>query len=435
MRGALSLCLAGALAASAADPLETLVELHRTLDLGLWNARIEALYQAGELRRDGLPLLRYASEDADWQVRLTAVHFLGKTGPDAAPILASLIKEEACPNVRISALRFLSSLGEQGEPYFSSVLTSEDKRLMEEKPDRYGAENMGKPLAIDTPNGMTREFFEGGLDLRVCASSEHSGHRDAAWDPGGVAREDPFAEADSTAAALAAASRPVEHAASGWPGAPQSSLGIPGLPSRPGVAPPETSVPELKRPNAELDLLVAPGQTQTLAPGAKNPARPESTLAPGGPADIPDRKIPSATVTPPMTGKKESLPPVPMLPEREKAPPPDARIVRDAGTGKVETDTIPVLIAKLSSPDAPQRALVADILGNRGAKAEPAVPALRKALKDPDRRVRASAALALGNMRTSGEGVAEDLQRAAKDKNEDVRFSAQLALGRIASKR
>src|SRR3989344_2863929 len=131
-------------AAAAAD-----VEKQRAnLDYGLWSNRVRALYDLGEEGKDALPLLIYSSDDADWQVRLTAVHFMGKIGPAAAPALGDIVRVEPCPNVRVSALRWLTGMGPAGAEVLRSVLTPEDEREMENLPDRYGTERMGRPLII-----------------------------------------------------------------------------------------------------------------------------------------------------------------------------------------------------------------------------------------------------------------------------------------------
>ncbi|MDD5304762.1 MAG: HEAT repeat domain-containing protein, partial [Elusimicrobia bacterium] len=166
------------LAAAAAPSAEDMESRRRMLDFGLWNNRIHALYDAGDLGRDGLPLLSYASDDADWQVRLTAVHFMGKLGPDAAPALGAIVRVEPCPFVRVSALRWLTGMGPAGREILKGVMTPEDENEMESIPDRFGTERMGKPLVIDAPGGaMTSDFFDHGLDLRVCASSEYANRR------------------------------------------------------------------------------------------------------------------------------------------------------------------------------------------------------------------------------------------------------------------
>ena len=169
-----ALLCAAADAQPAADQSQEpmLAALKSRLDYGLWGDRMHALYALGDLGRQALPLLSYATEDADWQVRLTAVYFLGKAGPEATPALAGLAREEPCPFVRISALKWLSGLGEEGRARYSALVTFEDRDLLAALPDRFGTQQMGRALSIDTPDDkMTSDFFNGGIDLRVLRKS------------------------------------------------------------------------------------------------------------------------------------------------------------------------------------------------------------------------------------------------------------------------
>lgn len=443
------LCLLS-LTAAAQGPLSPArpQEAKRVLDLGLWNARIQALYDLGEQGRDALPLLAYSSDDADWQVRLTAVHFLGKIGPEAAPALAAIIRVEPCPNVRVSALRWLSGMGRSVRPLFETLATPEDLAEMEREPDRYGTERMGKPMVIDAPDGMTAEFFNGGIDLRICASSEHSGRRGRRLES--RSRDDssvvvtppvPVAKREAVARAL----------------------------------PPAPETPRQKRLNRELDSLLAPGTQESLPaqpsldalrraadgpggfaktvrsssapPGIAGPrstpeGMPDSPLlaqapvhAPAPPRfEVPPAATPiAASAVRPARKPEEKMPDSPLLPAPIAPAQPQIGFEADAGTGKPALDPVPLLIAQLSDPEPRRRARAADELGKRGEAAEPAVPALRRALGDRDRRVRASAVLALGGVARTPP-VQEDLRRALRDKDEDVRFSAAIALERSASK-
>ncbi len=84
---------------------------------------MHAVHAAGERGLDGLPALRYATEDADWQVRLTATHFLGRAGAPAAADLGEVLKYEPCRHVRLTALHWLGSLGKDGEAVLRDVLS------------------------------------------------------------------------------------------------------------------------------------------------------------------------------------------------------------------------------------------------------------------------------------------------------------------------
>lgn len=413
MKVALAALLALCAAAHAADA----GRIRGLLDRGLWNSRIQTLYELGDNGAEALPLLIRASDDADWQVRLTAVHFMGKLGAPAAAALGEIARVEPCPRVRVSALRWLEGMGAAGQTVLKDVLTPEDAREMESLPDRFGTERMGKPLAIDPPGGeMSPEFFDHGLDLRACASSEYANRRDRREAPGAAVEDEP---------------------------APQSFEVVTTPPVRlgPPVPPKPESLPE--GPPAEHMAVI---ETEIPNPGPKAWERkaPE-TMPPGPPgfeprvAAPPEARAAAAPARRPVAGAEPKAPPPPAetMPAagpgmNRAAPVPGAAgLVADAGTGKAENDPVPELIRRLSSPEPRVRARAADELGKRGAAAAAAAPALRRALKDRDRRVRASAVLALGGVAGPSSSVAADLRRALRDKNEDVRFSAVIALERL----
>ena len=456
------------LACTAAAQVQTpqpakakLAEYKWTLDYDVWPHRISALYGLGELGRDALPLLCYAADDADWQVRLTAVHFLGKAGAEAVPALAEVARQEGCPHIRLSALRWLASLGEAGQAVYRSALTPEDESVLEKMPGRAGLEDMGRPIGMDPAGELTAMFFNGGIDLRVCATSEYSGrYRKEALCP--QPQAEPPAPKEEIAMVLPTALEALP--------SPPAALDLP-APTRPA---PETRAQ--KRLNKEVDKLLALGEPQSLPAAGPGLARSAPTQAEPGLQSLPARRLePSAIASalgqreelpagPPGAeprqvlpgsadiaavsgrslstaadsaplGQREEFPAGPAAPYHEAAAPGKTEIAADAGTAKPENDPVPALIKALSRGDARRRARAADELGKRGAAALPAVPALRRALKDRDRRVRASAALALGGVGASDENIIADLTRALKDKEEDVRFSAGLALNRLRWKR
>lgn len=445
-----------ALSARAADT----EKLRAALDYGLWNHRVQTLYDVGEEGRAGLPLLIYSSDDADWQIRLTAVHFMGKLGAPAAEGLGDIVRVEPCPLVRVSALRWLSGMGPAGEAVLKQVMSPEDEREMEVIPDRYGTERMGKPLIIDAPGGsMTAEFFDHGLDLRVCGSSEYANRRKRrrgpasaeparAEAPPSAGPEEEAPSPDSFEPVITASVRPA--------GAPERRLErLPDMPPSEPVALIETQPPVPGRPKRvrlpEEDMPPAPKAAPRRAPesdiAAVRAAGAPETLPPAGPGLQPregwdpevdysaasERRLIKAEVPAPRARlpRAESFPAAGPGLHHEPAAPGEAGLVDDAGMGKPENDPVPELIRRLSSAEPRARARAADELGKRGPAALPAVPALRRALKDRDRRVRASAVLALGGVAGSVEGVAGDLRRALRDRNEDVRFSAVIALGRL----
>jgi hypothetical protein len=110
---------AAALLASPASGAES--ELQRRLRAGDWNARVNAVHAAGEMGAEDRGLLRYAAEDADWQVRLTAAHFLGRA--KAAPELGHILRHEPCRHVRLTALHWLGSMGSSGADVLREVLS------------------------------------------------------------------------------------------------------------------------------------------------------------------------------------------------------------------------------------------------------------------------------------------------------------------------
>lgn len=441
MRALGAAVLAAAACAVAARALDLparqakLDEIHSVLDYGLWNGRIEALYDLGELGRDGLPLLSYADDDADWQVRLTAVHFLGKVGLPAAPALGEVARREPCPHVRLYALEWLSRMGATGEQYYREAITPEDEAELGRLPPRRDPAFMGKPLVIDAPDQMNADFFNGGADLRVCASSEHAGrqHGHLDWPRGEeaeAAAHEVVVTADVPAWARGGRSS-TSPAAGGRLGRPESLPPGPAAPEVASSAPPPPKTAEQRRRDAELDMFLAPGRPQGLPRGEPAPA-PRDSVPPRPGYETPaPRAAASSAVTAVSSGTRESFPAGPPAPEAGPAEPAAAAFVADAGTGKPEQDPIPGLIERLSDSDPHRRARAADELGKRGPAAAKAVSALRRALRDRDRRVRASAVLALGSAGAGADAVAADLRRALSDKDEDVRFSAGIALERF----
>ncbi len=435
-------CLAIVAAQGASAEGPDFAQIRRDLNLGYWNARINALYELEDAGPRALPLLTYASQDADWQVRQAAAHFLGRTGPEAAGALAALAESEPCPEVRLSALKSLAAMGEPARRYYDEAADPSDEALLAENPDRFGNEHMGKPLIIDAPEGeMTRSFFEGSADLRICASSERSGHQDEIVEPRPswmVSYEAPV-EASQEKRALPASTPDLEviaraEAESGLVLTlePESLHGIPATPSRDESYDPRAGTAVVARPAPALDVRrggIREGLGGIPVPPERDHSyEPQARLAMTAPPTLALGEIAA------MRGQKERMRGLTALPRRETLLE-TADLEDDAGTGREEFDRIPVLIERLQAGEARRRALAAELLGKRGAEAYAAVPALRRALKDPERRVRASAALALGDIGASERGVRADLKRALRDKSEDVRSSALLALKMIESPR
>jgi hypothetical protein len=257
---------------------------------------------------------------------------------------------------------------------------------------------------------MTKEFFEGAADMRVCASSERSGHRDVEAAPAPEAPE------------KTATPPVIESPREGRVYAEVDGL----LMAYPEALP--------QRPEPELDHIRARhGAAERFAAIRPLPDHIEEAAAEEY-LTLPQRPVLAVGNVRSGHGAKETFGPIAPLPERETAST-SADLEDDAGTGREAFDRIPVLIERLGSPDSGRRALAAELLGKRGTEAYAAVPALRRALKDPERRVRASAALALGDIGPPGRGVRSDLKRASRDKSEDVRSSAMLALRMIDAPR
>jgi hypothetical protein len=454
---ALLLCAAAA-AQPVADhsPDRTSAEIKYRLDYGLWGDRIHALYDLEGLGPRALPLLSYATEDADWQVRLTAVHFLGKAGPDAVPALAGLTEAEPCPFVRISALKWLSGLGETGRARYAQLLTPDDQALISALPDHYGTERMGRAIVIDPPDGeMTSSFLNGGIDLRVCASSERSGHRHqppassaSAAAPAPAPEEAPAPETLPDAKTLLKRLEP-ENPIAGSPGQRRHAAEPDAMLTPTGTAqrfPLTTGTWSAQTPQSDVDYATVPERSLAATDLPSRIIGQSERFPQTGPgwseqepqtgvdyATVPARSLAATDLPGRDLGPREELPKGQAMPWREKPETKAPGLAPDVGTGKLERDPVPTLIARLSLTDPRTRARAADELGKYGAAAKQAVRPLRRALKDRDRRVRASAALALGSIGVSNQGIIADLKRTLHDRDEDVRFSARLALDRLGA--
>ena len=430
---------AGSVEVGPIEPPTKLEKIKLMLDYAIWNPRINAVYDLGELGEEALPLLIYADDDADWQVRMTAVHFLGKKGPGATEALYEVAKREPCPHVRLLALRGLSRLGREGQALYRETVTPEDERDLARLPKT----NLGKSVVIDTPQGdMTKEFFDGVfVDPRVCASSERAGRlrKHLKW-PRGKKKETWSNEIVVT---------------------PEVTVGRDlkreafEREEREYLERERRSSREEKKTKAELDDLFASTERDGVEPrGPEAPGDPGQTNAermPRNAGGFGERVVEKGAVSfaaierPGISSKRieeplkksaavaEAFPAAPAGIFHEGPEAGEARIVADKGTGKQEYDPIPDLLRQLRAVEPRKRARAADELGKRGKAALRAVPLLTKALKDKDRRVRASAVLALGSI--GDPASAKDLKRALRDKDEDVRFSAMTALRRVTAER
>jgi hypothetical protein len=459
------LLLAAPCGAAEIDALPPKALIH-VLDHGLWHDRVRALYAVGNLGEDGLPLLRHASDDADWQVRLSVVHFLGKAGEASIPDLGRFAREEHCPHVRLSALRWLAYFGGPAQDEYESSITPEDSKLMGIIPERYGNAKMGKPQTVDPPEGfMTQSFFNGGVDLRVCASSEHTG-----W--GGVGGDDP-ADPSPKRKRRGEGEAPAAVAVHAAPKAPATVPAPAPDDDYSGPKPPPPA-PENERPPVEY---LPPGYPPPWrGPAEKPAARPEAP---------PERVLDGAEISAALA--KQNLPKGPAAPARRQAPPVSTELVSVDGPPALEPAAVKQALEKEALPpgppapargetersparqeDAPARALkpavvravprslgekeamprgeaapessvlpveaAAGLVADAGApKAEnDPLPVLLEQLRAKEGRQRARAADELGRRPKAGAPAVAALSAALADRDRRVRASAALALGNIA---
>lgn len=371
----------GLIVLAAATAFAAPNELERRLREGNWNARIAAVRELETRGAPGLPLLRLAVGDADWQVRMTAVHALGRAGKAAAPDLAAVLESEPCRHVRLTALHWLGSLGPDGEAALRGGLSNESGmvRLM----GRYWLAKGGKGSPDAAPADAA---LAGRENLRGCLPSPAPGR--AHW-----------AEAPATAAA------------------------------------PAEEVPQIDEPVITRDPTVLAKDPEEL-PNAKGlPPRAETERGnvSYAPAERERLKELDALLAP-NDATAETLPAAPAGLQRDNPGGGDAAYLADDGKArKPERDPLPALRALLKSPDPAKRARAADDLGKRGEASAPARVELTAALRDHVPRVRAAAALALGNLGQASDPAVPELVRALKRGPEEVEWAAALALGRIGT--
>lgn len=364
----------------------------RVLQEGDWNARVHAVYQLETLGPAGLPGLRVAAEDADWQVRMTAAHTLGRVGEPAIDDLARVVRTEPCRAVRLTALNWLGTLGPKASDALRAGLSDESgmMRVM----GRYWLGKEGQSAGGDAQSDANAAETE---DLKHCESSSGPGR--ASWAGAAPAAAPAAARDESPVDEPVVTPDPPSLAKAAAPSAkpsPETLPGAAGLPARPPRSRAEAKEEAVERARLkELDALLVPedrGEAQTM---------------PAAPAGFAPRES---------TGTA-------------------ADYLNDDGKSTLENDPVPALIKLLSDADAKVRARAADELGKRGAAAAPARAPLTAALKDKDRRVRSSAALALGNLGAEADPAVPALVAALKRGPEEVRWSAALALGRIGTPR
>ncbi len=388
----------------------------RMLREGNWNQRIHAVTLLGSQGPGALPLLAYAAHDADWQVRMTAAHEMGRVGRPALGALETVLREEPCRHVRLTAMHWLGSLGPEAADALRRALG--DESAMVRMMGRYWLKKDDASAGSDKADAPAAA----NEDLKACVSSPQAGR--APW-AGARSPEAPGPDLpplDETVVTKA-------------PDAPKSTAPAPGA----VPAPSEDAALKLGQARIkELDDLLAPSTKEperlpAPPPGFGERAAPSSSSA--AYASVGREKAPVSSVKRPKDpATPELLPPgAPGTSERPAPRTSEAEIVADAGPGKMASDPLPALLAYLKSADAATRARAADELGRRGTPA--AVEGLTAALKDRVPRVRASAALALGNTGAAADAAVPALVAALKKGPEEVTWSAALALGRIGTPR
>jgi HEAT repeat protein len=385
----------------------------RMLRDGNWNQRVHAATALGALGPGALPLLSYAARDADWQVRMTAVHEMGRVGLPALKPLEAVLREEPCRHVRLTAVHWLGSMGPEASDTLHRVLSDESGmvRLM----GRYW---LKKDEGKDAPPESWDAAAASSEDLKACAGSPSPGR--APW-----AEDSPVLAGPSE--------NPVDE-----PVLTHDPVVAPSTAAAATLPAPETYAPMDRASLKELDDVLAasdrkPESMPAAPPGFGERATPEASsasFAAVGRAAPPGSFIkgPRGPATP------ELLPPGQAgFGDRPAPETSGAALVADKGTGKMANDPFPVLLAYLKNADPAMRARAADELGRRAAVK--AVPALTAALKDRAPRVRASAALALGNIGAPSDAAVPAIVAALKKGPEEVAWSAALALGRIGTPR
>ncbi len=394
------------------------IQQERMLRDGNWNQRIHATSSLSSMGPRGLPLLSYAAHDADWQVRMTAAHEMGRVGRPALKALETVLREEPCRHVRLTAVHWLGVLGPEASDILRRSLGDESAmvRLM----GRYWLKKQNAKPTDDAPEEATAASDE---DLKACAASATPGR--APW-----AGEAVPATGDSEVPQRNEVVVTKD---------PEFLRSTEALPVR---APPPTGNADYAKLGRErlkeLDELLTPaekGEPESMPkgrPGFGERATPDTAGADF--AAVSRKKTATAAVALKSTQAAQTMPAAPSgFGERAAPETSGADLVADAGTAKLENDPLPVLLAYLKDADAAKRARAADELGRRGTPE--AISALSAALKDKTPRVRASAAIALGNIGAPADASIPALVAALKRGPEEVTWSAALALGRIGTPR
>ncbi len=110
---------------SAAPLAEEIGFYEKLVEKGDWNERVYAINQLGQKGVHGRTGIQAATKDPDWQIRLNAVHWLGRLRIGSPEGFEDIAQSEACPWVRMAALHWLGRTGGES-PRMSANRVRED---------------------------------------------------------------------------------------------------------------------------------------------------------------------------------------------------------------------------------------------------------------------------------------------------------------------
>ena len=424
----------------------------------------ERIRAVGELGKAGgaseamLPALG----DPDWQVRLTAVPWMGRRGKEGRAALESLLGSEACPLVRMSALYWLAQLGREPEA-FSAERSAEDMR---------GCESWVGPIARDyprVPGQKTSLVVATPPDELGCFYARFKRPGSAACPGGaivtgtGASPQAPdFLSDESAASGVALCCPPARNLAAGKGIVPERrKTDCHLMPERCPAGWVEMETGPRPRPGESdsswVECCPHAGEFQALPP--QRPAR--------IPFCTPDKRVDwlasgieredGCLPYDPNCGlkvKEDAAPappeplwePTPVAPSKHKAPKkspqkrkplPAQALVAGRGQDPGEMSApVAALLVGLKSKEAQERERSILALAGMGSRAFSSAAGLAPVLKgDPSPRVRAYAALALASVTQGNDAAVSFLKEALSDPHPGVRYSAAQALGRIATPR